>query len=240
VLDAQPEKDEPKLAGLGERQGELRGLLNELLQNSSQGQISLGPEPDNRDQLPEEAGQELVENQELDDFLLNQEPTEESVDQGIRLIGDRMARSRQRLAINHDPGKTTQIIQDRILENLDDLIELARNQQAQASAQQQQGQGQRRQQPRPGGMQPDNQQAQQPGQPRPAGTQAAQDSQLSDGGTPVADLSEDIRGTADDFMRVSPRTRDAVIEGSSETVLEKYRRLVEDYYRGVSTRASER
>jgi len=40
---------------LGLRQGEYRNLLDRLLQQASGGQLKLGKEPDNKDQLPEEA-----------------------------------------------------------------------------------------------------------------------------------------------------------------------------------------
>ena len=36
------------------------------------------------------------------------------------------------------------------------------------------------------------------------------------------------------------RTRNAVIEGADEQVIEKYRRYVEDYYKGVSVRGTEK
>ena len=55
---ADPKKDDARkrvLVDLGGRQGELRGLLDQLMQKASEGKVKLGPEPDNRDQLPEEA-----------------------------------------------------------------------------------------------------------------------------------------------------------------------------------------
>jgi len=72
------------------------------------------------------------------------------------------------LALDHDPGKTTQAIQDRILTNLENLIQLARQQQAQAQARQGKGQRpQQGQQPKPdSGVKADNQGKQQ-GQPNP-------------------------------------------------------------------------
>ena len=36
-------------------------------------------------------------------------------EKSLALVGDRMARARQRLSVDHDPGTTTQIIQERIL-----------------------------------------------------------------------------------------------------------------------------
>ena len=48
------------------------------------------------------------------------------------LVGDRMGRVRQRLALNSDPGQTTQTIEDRIIDDLDMLIEQSRRKIAQA------------------------------------------------------------------------------------------------------------
>ena len=60
IKKAAGKKDERKLLNLGNRQGELRGLLDRLLQEASQGKVKLGKEPDNKDQLPEEASVDFV------------------------------------------------------------------------------------------------------------------------------------------------------------------------------------
>jgi hypothetical protein len=39
---------------------------------------------------------------------------------------------------------------------------------------------------------------------------------------------------------LTPRQRDAIIEGSGDTVIEKYKPLVDDYYRSLATKATER
>jgi hypothetical protein len=234
TIDEQPKKDEHKLLGLGNRQGELRTLLDELLTKASNGELKLGPEPDNRDQLPEEASVEDVENQELDQELLNdQAAIDDKVARDMELIGDRMARSRQRLALNNDPGTVTQTIQKRIVDNLDDLIEMARRQQAQASAspQPRPGQGQQRPQPKPGDAQANNQ----GNQSRPNTAQnPAQDSTLNPGGNTNAQPGDDIRQTMAEWGTTSPRLRDAVFDGASETIIEKYRNYVADYYRSLA------
>ena len=132
VLNEQKDKDKPKLLALGNRQSDLRNVLGQLLDKSSQGQIKFGPEPDNRDQLPEEANQEQVENQELDQQLLNDKPMDDDqTDKQVNLVGDHMGRVHQRLAMNDDPGKTTQIIEDRIITDMDILIDQSRKQEAQ-------------------------------------------------------------------------------------------------------------
>ena len=44
-----------------------------------------------------------------------------------------------------------------------------------------------------------------------------------------------INETAKEWGSLSPRLRESVIEGATEDIAEKYRKLVEDYYRGVAT-----
>jgi hypothetical protein len=115
VMDKENAKEPKKLVALGDRQGQLRDLLDQTLQKSSGGEYKLGKEPDNKDQLPEEANKEDVENQELEQDLLGQKTDQERIEAETDRVGDRMARSRQRLALNQDPGKVTQLIQERIV-----------------------------------------------------------------------------------------------------------------------------
>lgn len=235
---ATPQPDRQQVADLGTRQGELRNLLDQLLQKASHGQVKLGPEPDNRDQLPEEASDQDIEDQEMDRSLLNDAPTADAIDKNVNRVGDRMARARQRLAINNDPGPVTQRIQKRIVDNLDDLIRMAQNQaQQQSSSSQQQGQAQNQQpQPRPGqnGQQPANQGAQ-----ANAANSPAQASVLRPGATPNAQSSGRIEGRGDQWGDLPPHIRAAVVEGQGEHVVPKYRKLVEDYYRSLATKASD-
>ena len=53
--------------------------------------------------------------------------------------------------------------------------------------------------------------------------------------SPSLDLTQAIKESSKEWGHLSPRTRDAVLEGQTEQPLEKYRKLIEDYYRGVST-----
>ena len=105
-IAAEKDKDAHKLLALGGRQGEIRGVLDQLLQKSSQGKVKLDKEPDNKDQLPEEADKDQIEDQEFLKNLLDDNVGEDDVTKKIKLTGDRMARSRQRLAINDDPGRS--------------------------------------------------------------------------------------------------------------------------------------
>ena len=252
---------------LGGRQGDLRELLDKLIQKASKGQLHLPPEPDNRDQLPEEAAAaaaakaggdvgEKIDEQELQQDLIgpgakpkpagaepaaakkpgDKKADEDGGDRELALVGGRMGRSRQRLSMNDDPGAVTQEIQKRILDNLDDLIEQARKKQAQ----------QQNSPPKPGEGQQQQAQAQpgqpQPGQPQPGpkgegGQTPAQTA--SAGGNAAQKAAEGTTGKQDGRMwgQVAPRERQAVMEGQGEKVLDKYKSLVDDYYKAMSTRA---
>ena len=241
-IDADNNKDKQKLLELGGRQGELRDLLDKMVQKATGGKVKLGPEPDNRDQLPEEAKKEDVEDQELENQLLNAKGGDDPAVGGIKLTGDRMARSRQRLALNDDPGKITQEIQKRILKDLDDLIEQARAQQAQAKP----GQGQPQkgdkpgQQPQPGQQQGPQQVAKRNQQHAETGSTPAQDSTFTQGGNPQVELGQDIKEIREAWAKLHPRDRAAVLEGGSEKVNPKYQKMVEDYFKSLSDKANER
>lgn len=246
-IDGEKPKDEPKLLALGGRQGELRNLLDQMIQKTSQGQAKLRPEPDNKDQLPEEASKDQVEQQELEQVLQGDAPNAEQIEKDLLLVGDRMARSRQRLAINNDPGKTTQVIQERILKDLDSLIEQSRRQQATASAQPKPGQpqqpGQKMQQPNAGQRQVAQNtggKVNGPAMNKTSGSNPKPNS-ISPGQSGFdTDLSQQIKESAAEWGRISPRTRNAVIEGADEQIMDKYKRYVEDYYKGVAVKGAER
>jgi hypothetical protein len=154
----------------------------------------------------------------------------------VKLNSNRMARSRQRLGDIHDPGQTTQEIQRRIALDLEKLADQARQQQSQSQPQPGQGQGQK---PQPGqGEQPANQG--QPGQSSmkggntPAGQSTMRGGPGGDGGPP-----RDIVETARNWGALTPRQRQAVLDSASDQVLEKYRRLTDEYYRAMAEKATE-
>jgi hypothetical protein len=241
TINDEPKPDKPKLVGLGNRQGELRNLLDQLIQKSSQGQIKLDPEPDPKDKLPEEASTAQIENQELDEWLRGAKTSDDQLTDDVKMVGQRMGRSRQRLALDHDPGKTTQAIQDRILNNLDNLIQLARQQQAQAMAKPgqkpQPGQGQK---PKPdSGAQAANQ-GKKPGQPNPnRGQNPAQTERQGGSGDNTADTTRDIMEKAAEWGGLTQRERDAIIQGTHEKIIQKYKKLTDDYYEMISKKGSE-
>jgi hypothetical protein len=238
-IDAEKIKDKPKLLALGGRQGELRDLLDKMIQKASQGQMKLGPDPENKDILPEEARKDDDLDKEFEKELLGGNVSDDQTANGVKITGQRMSRSRQRLALNDDPGAVTQEIQKRIAKGLDDLIELARQQQAQSKP----GSGP----PKPGdkGKQPQPGQAQGPqqtakGPHQEKGTTAAADSTLSQGGSPEVELSQDMKERLKIWAQLHPRDREAVLEGASEKVNPKYQKLVEDYFKSLAEKATQR
>lgn len=233
ILHALPDKDKQKLLALGGRQGEFRGLLDQLIQKASDGKLKLDPEPDPKDRLPEEASDAEIENQEVDEWLRGAKPGDDQAAMDIKMAGQRMSRSRQRLAIDEDPGKTTQKIQERIVMNLDSLIQQARQQQAQAKPMPGKGQAQQAMKPQndPSQNRGDSQQNQ--------GTTPANAERLSPGGNATADTSRDIRETASEWGHLTPRDRQAVIEGTHETIIPKYKRLTDDYYEAMGKKGAE-
>ncbi|MDB5326367.1 MAG: hypothetical protein JWM57_1936, partial [Phycisphaerales bacterium] len=239
---AAEKSDDPKLAALGGRQADLRNLLDELLKKASEGKTTLGAEPDNKDQLPEEADAGDLDQKDLEDTLLGGDlgKQQEKVDKDFKLVGTRMARSRQRLAINSDPGRVTQEIQKRILTDLDNLIDLAHK-----NAQQQQsssGKPKPGQQPKPG----DQQQAGNQGQNKPAegkqeakSTQGATNQNNAAAGSTAHDLKE-ITERADEWGKITPRVRQAVIDSRGEAIVEQYRKMIEDYYGALSNKGGKK
>lgn len=249
AIDAAGKKDAQETLALGGRQGELRDLLDALVKQATRGKVELGPEPDNKDQLPEEATAEDVDDEELDDELLGdgqEEPEADAVVDKVKKAGARMARSRQRLALNNDPGKVTQLIQERIVFDLDELIKESQRQQQQQ--QQQASSGAKpgaKPQPRPGD-QKGQQQARKPGEKQPGQPQEQSrnanesDPDNLDGGPREEDLSKDIRETAENWGKLFNRKREAIMEGGDEQPIRKYRQFIDDYKRSLSEKASER
>jgi hypothetical protein len=220
---AQP-VDQQSARQAGMDQGQLRQLLNEMIRRASGGKRQLDPEPDPKQRLPEEeAGQ-------------TQGPIADAPGALLRRLGDRMARSRQRLEEAHDPGPGTQTIQDHILSDLQTLMEQSRQRQAQA------GSSSRSPGERPPPMPPLNQA---PAAAMGVGSmqgenRGAAESQPPGPGDPSVELSQEMEQTAAEWGRIAPRLRDAILQGHDEDLIDDYRVLIEDYYRSLSQKASER
>ncbi|MGC4032741.1 MAG: hypothetical protein QM754_13620 [Tepidisphaeraceae bacterium] len=236
-IAAAPNPDKPRLLSLGGRQGDLRNVLDNLLKKASDGKTTLGAEPDNKDALPEEATVEDIDQKDLTDTLLGADPdkNQQKVDKDFQLVGTRMARSRQRLAINNDPGKVTQEIQKRILNDLDALIDLAQKNQQQQQQQASSGQQQPGQpKPNAGDQQQANNQGKNQGQQQQNQSQAgAVNQNHAAAGSKPHDL-KDLTETASEWGAVTPRVRQAVIDSRGEAIVEQYRKLIEDYYGALS------
>jgi len=241
TISRKGDKQDPAMVSLGGRQGQLRDLLDQLLQKSSHGQTKLGPEPDPKDKLPEEASSENIDDQELTQGLLQGDasPEPDPVKNDVNLIGQRMGRSRQRLALSRDPGKVTQEIQRRILQNLDALIDAARVQEAESKSPSSQ-------QPQPG-EQPGNAQANSQAhnnnpngrQARNAGSTPAQVSvaghDTDTSGTPTTDITQSLK----EWGGLSPRQRSAVIEAASEKPVQKFKEFIDEYYQALGNRQAQ-
>ncbi len=230
-----------QIVGTGDQQGELRGVLDQMLRQYSRGQVKFGPEPDPADLLPEESGEGEVEDAELLDDLLGENAGQGGDAADVNRMGDRMARSQQRLALSRDPGQTTQIIQRRIVKDIDSLIEQSRSQQQQQqqARNQQQDQQRRRQQQQEqqqarnqGENQQGEQQQQQPGQDA---AQASRDA--SPGG--AADLSAELLESMAEWGGLTPRQRAAILESKDEQTIDRYRQLIEEYWKSMSQKRSQ-
>lgn len=228
-LDRLPQKDLAALEALGTRQSQLRQLLDQSIQKATGGMATLGPELPEHQLLPEETSLDEEEDRQLQADLLTASPDKRSGSQVLNHVGQRMARSRHRLAVAHDSGLITQAIQERIIQGLDELIEQARQQMAQTRNPPPGRSTQRISQASSAGASAQNQ-GQSPGGSVPSARSATP----GPGGSSRADLSRDMRQTAAEWGAVSPRLRDAVLESAGEKVIEQYRRFVEDYYRAVA------
>lgn len=244
TINASDAKDkQPVLVALGGRQGQLRTVLDQLLQKSSHGQMKLGPEPDPSEKLPEEASADAVNDQELEHALLNGDgqPDPNQMQKDVDLVGQRMGRSRQRLAVAKDPGDTTQLIQKRILDNLDALIEMARAEQAEMHPepgkknQQQAGMPNPVVSTTPGNTSKGNKQ-------NPSSKSGATPASVSVAGHDVdttGSPTTDITQTLKEWGGLSPRKRQAVTEAASEKPIEKFKQYIDEYYQALGARSTE-
>jgi hypothetical protein len=263
ALSKQPTPDPAALVALGSRQGELRSLLDNLLKKSSKGKLRLRPEPDNRDELPEEMpGAQSLDSTAIDSLTVFGQAGAEAPDSGASLnapeedgvkdvnrIGDRMSRVRQRLALNGDAGPVTQEIQKRIIANLDFLIDANRRPPASTqSSATPPPPPPASTQPNPGGGPPPPPPPAQPQNGGKPGDQNKKPSQLAAGAakpgsaksnmkpaTPADASADASKQESRMWGAVTPRQRSAVIEGEGEQVLDKYKDMVDDYYRTLST-----
>lgn len=243
-----PKAEKLALDGIARRQGEFRRVLGEMLERAGNG-FKLGPEPKPDFKLPEEMEAAGEGEKALDQELLGGGSTNADgtpVDPKVASVVDRMGRVRQRVGDQADPGAVTQKIQANILKDLDALIDEARKQQPQGSSQaksNQEGNGQQEPQPQPGSRQANNQGKQggsQPQQPNPGQTQDGAKTEAGGaGGAQVPTKGGgDIREKASEWGGLAPRQRQAILEGQGDAVIEKYRALIDDYYRALAEKST--
>ena len=147
-----------------------------------------------------------------------------------------MARSRQRLALNTDPGKTTQTIQQKIVDDLDVLIEQSRRQLANSRNQQpQQGKPQQAQNKPPQNAQANNSG---PSQMNSASSPAKTDK--GGKGNENAASFKELLESGKEWGQLSPRARDAIVDGGNESMIEPYSKLIYDYYKTLAAKQTER
>ncbi len=190
--------DDADAAALGQEQGELRAVLDAMLQKASKGQLRFRSEPAIDTLLPEEAAgeaprdveEELDERELLEDLLgdaaVAPPPGEVAGDAdapvgdaSVTRLGDYLARARQRLTELDDAGPVTQAVQERIVVELDALAQQSQNQAQQSSSSSAAGKPGQPQPGQPGSprgvQQQPGQPAGQPNQPgQPAGQQPGQ------------------------------------------------------------------
>jgi hypothetical protein len=244
TINASDAKDkQPVLVALGGRQGQLRTVLDQLLQKASHGQMKLGPEPDPSEKLPEEASGDAVNDQELEHALLNDsgQPDANQMQKDVGLVGQRMGRSRQRLAIEKDSGTTTQTIQKRILDNLDTLIEMARAEQAEMHPepgkknQQQASQSNPVVSTTPGNTSKGNKQSQSNKSGATPASVSVAGHDVDTTGSPTTDITQTLK----EWGGLSPRKRQAVTEAASEKPIEKFKDYIDEYYQALGARSTE-
>lgn len=139
----------------------------------------------------------------------------------------------RRLDQEFDPGDATRGIQDQIVKKLDDAIAAAQQRKRRSSSQRQQSDDKRQSPPKPadGHDQSDD-----------ASTEGDQANQKSVG-TQSGAKQPAATGRFRDFRRgwghLPQRDREEILQGIDEDVLEKYRPLIERYYRSLAEEGEE-
>ena len=191
-----------------------------------------------RDGLRQLAAMSKGTEEELLNALLEDNAGADNVTKKAQLTGDRMTRSRRRLAADADAGPITQEIQKRIVDGMDDLIKLAQKQQPEGKGQPKPGE--QPAPPRPGGNGP--QETARAGQKgpnaQPTGQTPADDSAAGQGTHADADTSGPLMEGREIWGSLSPRERQAVMEGSGEKMFPKYEKYLKDYYRELAKKTA--
>jgi hypothetical protein len=170
--------------------------------------------------------QEQEEQEKLSERLIRQATGQE--DRGLMgRIMELMSQAAGRLKREFDPGQNTRRVQQEIIEKLDEAITAAQRRRSKAFGQQQQVSDKRRAQPRSDDSEED---ASEDDEDMPSETSATP-GQAQTGRTAVTGrLREFRRG----WGNLPQRDRDEILQGIDEEILEKYRPLIEDYFRALA------
>jgi hypothetical protein len=239
MMSRQPAVDKTMLVSLAQRQEDLRHLLDQLIHKATQGKAHLRPEPEPRDLLPEELHPEIPEATTQNAANApDGSPDADAAKKDLNLVGDRMARVRQRVSLNSDLGPTTLEIEKRIVRNLDQLIEISRQDPPPPPPPSKPKKPTTQPKPKPkpqpsSGVQPDDNKP----KPKPMGVPSNKPGSVPNGESARKPESDEnvTKQEAGMWGAVTPRQRDAVIESQSEKVLDKYKNMVEDYYQSMSS-----
>ncbi len=179
--------------------------------------------------LAESQADDKTEEDDLSERLIRQAVGED--EGGIMAeIMRLMDRARMRLQRDFDPGPETRAVQDQIIKKLDEAIESARRRQGKSGGQSRQKGDKRKAPPKPKPDQPGQRTADQ-GQ---AGSKAADQADGSKGSPTRAAATGRFREFRRGWGNLPARDRDEVLQGIDEDVLEKYRQLIERYFRTLA------
>ncbi|HUU82468.1 MAG TPA: hypothetical protein VM243_03085 [Phycisphaerae bacterium] len=178
-------------------------------------------------QVTPEPSQEEKEQEDLSERLIRQATGQEDTSMMGRIMG-LMSDAAGRLKRDFDPGADTLRIQREIITKLDEAINAAQRRRSKGSGQQQQVS--------------DKRQAQRPSDEQKESGQSDQSEAASESAGDATEQGREGKSTATGRLRefrrgwgnLPQRDREEVLQGIDEDVLEKYRQLIEDYFRALS------
>lgn len=174
---------------------------------------------EDQDKEKEELGEKLIRKatSDSDDDLMSEV---------IRLMNE----SARRLEIKYDPGEETQAVQSTIMDRLEEAIKIAAAQRRpQRSSGGRPKSDKREGTPPPGKEEGEESKSDQAADTADAASAAGAGQVDATGTLPSGQLDESRRG----WGSLPERDRDAVIQGSGEKFLERYREMIERYYRAL-------
>jgi hypothetical protein len=181
-------------------------------------------EPADEPAQPQEPGE--VEDEDLADKLIRQATGGQDrgiMDEIMRL----MDTSRTRLTRDFDPGRRTQAVQQEIVSKLDEAVAAAQRNRRRARAPlPAPPSGDKRTTPPKPGQDQDRSQA-------PTGDATPDAAAAGPGETDETTLGDRLREFRRGWGHLPARDRDEVLQGIDEDVIEKYRDLVESYFKAL-------